>query len=204
MKSHPWLRTKADQAIKKQQQSKKRDQNQTHWTYTAQRIMALWDGRDSLIIHVSKKKMGKNRRKKIKIFPKCTIGISGIIIIVRQWINNFLAVPSLVSVHRSEKGPSPETESCFFGHRGSLRNRGGGGQWRGGRGGCRGCSGHRCSDAGPLQGRLARQELLEHRVHLTVDHLLREREEEEEEEGRWTSKFFCYILHYSTAASWHC
>lgn len=80
---------------------------------------------------------------------------------------------SSILVHRSEQRPSSETESYFFGSGGSLRKRGGGG----GGGGGRGSSGGRGGDGRLLHGRLARQELLEDGVHLTADHLLKERGE---------------------------
>lgn len=73
-------------------------------------------------------------------------------------------------VHRPEKGPSSEAESYFFGSGGSLRKRGWGG------GGGRGSRGSRGGEPGRRHGRLARQQLLEHRVHLTADHVLRGRE----------------------------
>lgn len=57
-----------------------------------------------------------------------------------------------------------------------MRKRGRGGRGRGSRGG----NGSRGGDGGLLHSRLARQEFLEHRVHLTADHLLREQEEEKQ------------------------
>lgn len=63
-----------------------------------------------------------------------------------------------------------------------MRKRGRGGQGRGSRGGRgrRDGSGSRGGEGGLLHRRLARQELLEHRVHLTADHLLREQGEEKQ------------------------
>lgn len=59
-----------------------------------------------------------------------------------------------------------------------MRKRGRGGGGRGSRSG-------RGGEGRLLHGRLARQELLKHRVHLTADHLLSERREgEAKERGR--------------------
>lgn len=95
------------------------------------------------------------------------------------FLNNKSIIPLILSsllVHRSEEGPSSEAKSYFFGNGGSLRKRGRGGGGRGSRGG----RGGRGGEGGRRRGGLARQELLEHRVHLTADYVLREREEEKQ------------------------
>lgn len=81
-----------------------KNRHRTHG-YTAQRLVALWDGRRNYFTHV---------KNKTKFCASLLVGNSRII------KSKFFCCPHFISVHRSERVPSSETKYLFFWRREQL------------------------------------------------------------------------------------